>query len=425
MPAYLAFSQFVFGSMHIGLALLAALIIPAAYGFTYELLGNRRIALTSAVFWALSPMFLLHSALLLSYPLSLLGLLSAGWALLRGAWTDSTWSFVAAGVLFGVVLLTRPFDVLPFGIPMAAFTVFRLVHPPLGATAGPGRWAGSRGSGGGARGWSVGRSGVLAGRRSAASALARVVVMVGAGLVPAVVVTLWFNWQATGSALAFPNVTADPLNTFGFGSRRLLIGQPVINYNVHHAFGALGSNVRAVPSWLFGGPVLVVLALVGVVGLVMLRRLPETILLVVLALAFPLAYLFWWATTLSAPGALNGVGPHYYLPSFIPVVILGAAGFTVLLERRGWLLTALALVVLVGVTAYAIPDKANDKLSVTHLYQHVQRTLPRDLDHAIVFVHGPTNFVRTSCPTTPSSRPTPPSTAVSSTRPTGGSSTPC
>jgi hypothetical protein len=385
MPAYLAFSQLVFGSMHVGLALLAALIIPATYGFTYELLGDRRIALTTAVFWALTPMFLLHSALLLSYPLSLLALTSAGWALLRGARTDGTWSLVAGGLLLGVVVLTRPFDVLPFGIPLAAFTVFRLRRPPAwsGGTSS-GRWPAS--ASGASRGWSVSRSGAVSGQRGVASAVARVAVLVGIGLVPSILVTLWFNWQATGSPWDFPNVTADPLNTFGFGARSLIVGQPVLDYNVHHALRALGTNVGAVPSWLFGGPVLIALALVG---LVTVRRLPETVLLVVLSVAFPLAYFFWWATMLSATGAVNGVGPHYYLPSFIPVVILGAAGFTILVEHRGWLLTALALVVLVGVTAYAIPDKASDKLSVTHLYQHVQRAVPTGLHHALVFVHGP------------------------------------
>ena len=78
MPAFIAFSLRVFGSAKIGIASLAALEIPAAYGFTKELLGNWRVALTTCVFLAFTPMFLLHSALVLSYVLSLLGLTSGG-----------------------------------------------------------------------------------------------------------------------------------------------------------------------------------------------------------------------------------------------------------------------------------------------------------------------------------------------------------
>lgn len=384
-PAYLAASQLVFGSMHVGMALIAALIVPAAYGFAVELLHDRRIALTAAVFWALSPMFLMHSALLLSYPLSLLTLLSGGWAVLRGVRRDSRWMFALGGLLFGGTLLTRPFDAVPFGIPLVLFAVYRMSR---GAATRRDlvTWRPSRAEGASQPDAPVGPEAAVTPRRSAPAAAGHVVGPMVLGLVPPALVTLWFNWQATGSPKDFPNVTADPLNTFGFGYRTIMIGQPAIHYTVGHAWDALGRNAGGGIGWLFGGPLLLVLA---VAGLVALGRCAESVLLVVLAVAFPLAYFFWWATALSAVNATNGLGPHYYIPSFVPIVILGAVGFDRVLSTRRWYLVAGGFAVLVGVAAYAVPGKAQDKLHVTHIYRQVQRAVPADLHHAVVLVVNP------------------------------------
>ncbi len=357
MPAFIAFSLRVFGSAKIGIALLAALEIPAAYGFTKELLGNRRVALTTCVFLAFTPMFLLHSALVLSYVLSLLGLTSGGWALLRATRTHRTRDVVLGGLLLGITILTRPFDAVLFGVPLLVFVAYRMRHDGI---------------------------------------LRRLVGPIAVGLAPAIAITLWYNWLATGGILDFPNNTAAPLNTFGFGTRNIMVGQPTFNYNTSLAYRALTANLHGVPTWLFGGIVTVALALFGV--FVLRKHLAEDIVLVVLACAFPAGYFFWWATALSSSGATNGLGPHYYIPSFLPVLVLGAVGFTRLTEGRGWLITALGAAVLVAVTGWAIPDKINANYGVTKSFERVHNAIPHGLTNALVFVHTGAPYLLASYP---------------------------
>ena len=295
---------------------MAALEIPAAYGFTKELLGNRRVALTTCVFLAFTPMFLLHSALVLSYVLSLLGLTSGGWALLRATRTHRTCDVVLGGLLLGITILTRPFDAVLFGVPLLVFVAYRMRHD--GILAAVGRADRRR-----ARPPSPSPSGTT-------------------GL-------------ATGGALDFPNNTAAPLNTFGFGTRNIMVGQPTFNYNTSLAYRALTANLHGVPTWLFGGIVMVALALFGV--FVLRKRLAEVIVLVVLAYGSRRATSSGGPPCFPLPVLPTARSP-LSLPLFLPVLVLGAVGFTCLTEERGWLITALGAAVLVAVTGWAIPTRS-------------------------------------------------------------------
>ncbi|MGO9560385.1 MAG: ArnT family glycosyltransferase [Acidimicrobiales bacterium] len=359
LPAYLAGSQLIFGSMRVGLALLAGLTVLATYGFAYELVRERRVAITASAFLVLSPIFLVHSALVLTYTLSLFGLTAAGWGVLRGCRTGRRRDLLVGGLALGVALLTRPFDVLLFGLPLLVFALYRLHRLP--PSQGEGGWG----------------------------PLATLAAPILAGLAPFVAATLWYNWQATGSPLAFPNMTADPLNTFGFGTRRLMIGQSTHRYDFVDALSALKSNAVTIPSWIFGGPVMLGLA---AFGLYKLRKSADGALLVVIALAFPLGYLFWWATALSGVGAENGLGPQYYVPSFVALVILAAVGLTRLVERRGWPFAVAGFALLVAVTGYAVPPKISANLRVTRSFQHEQSLIPRGVTDALIFVHPSTAY---------------------------------
>lgn len=355
LPAFLAASQLIFGSMRVGLALLAGTTVIAAYGFAFELLGDRRVAVGAGAFLALSPVFLVHSALILTYTLSLFGLTAAGWGLLRGCRTGRQRDLLLGAMALGVAVLTRPFDALLFGAPLLALALHRLHRE---------------------RSWS--------------SSFTLLAVPIAIGLAPFVAATLWYNWQATGSPLAFPNMTADPLNTFGFGTRRLMIGQPARTYSMRDGLVALNANAVTIPGWLFGGPVMLILA---AFGLYKMRKPAEAIALVAIAIAFPLGYCFWWATALSGASAENGLGPQYYVPSFIPLVILGAVGFTNLIENRGRTVAVAGVAVLIAVTGWAIPTKIKANLAVTRAFQHVQRLVRPAPGYTLVFIHPDTPLV--------------------------------
>jgi hypothetical protein len=272
----------------------------------------------------------------------------AGWALLRGERTDSRATFVVAGLALGAVALVRPLDAILFGLPVMGLVVARRRT----------------------------RS------RDVATSMPVLLTCVLAGVAPFVAATLWYNWRATGSALSFPNMAGDPLNTFGFGDRRLIVTEPKVRYDLGDAMGALGANLQAVPSWLFGGAVTIGFAVIGACAA---KRAERTALLV-LALIFPVAYISWWATKLAANGALNGLGPHYYIPSFVPLVVLGALGCVRALEHGRRAAAVVCAAALVVPTAWAVPDKVATQQFVNGVFEPVHRLVPDDLDNALVFL---------------------------------------
>lgn len=351
-PLFLAAADLLLGSMRLGLALVAALTVPAAYGFTRNLLGDRRVALWGAGLVALSPMTVLQSALFVTYSLTVLLLLAASWALLAAANRASVRLALAGGVLTGAALLVRPMDVVLWMVPVVVLAALRLLRR---TDAG-------------------------------ASALLRLGGVAVAGVVPAGLLTLWYNSRTTGGALRFPNMAADELNTFGFGTRRLVETEPTITYEVRDAISALWQNVAAVPSWLPGGILLVALAVVGfVVGGVRGERLAERVTLVALVAAFPAGYFFWWATVLSAEGARNGIGPHYYVPAMVALSLLAARGITAVVPPRA-LPVGATVVLLAVLTAWSLPDKLEDKRRVTRSFEQVHDAIPDDLTDAVVIV---------------------------------------
>jgi len=347
LPALLAAFVAVLGSVHTGVAAAAGLTVLAIYGFTDELLGDTKVALTAAAIYVVTPIFMVQSALVLTYGVTVLCLLSAGWALLRGARLTSVRYFVVGGLFIGAVVLTRPFDALLFGVPVAPLVLVRLE------------------------------------RAQRLRLLVRAGAAVALGILPFVAVTLWYNAATTGSLLSFPNNTADPLNTFGFGARRLLPTEAPMYYDLPSALSSLGANLWSVPSWLFGGPAALVLCVIGLAGS-RLRRGERLVLLAMFAI-FPAGYLFWWATRLSAAFGANGLGPHYYLPGMVGLVVLSALGLVRIATRPA--ITIATGVALVAATGWAVPDKITDARRTTDQYEHVKALVPPNLDHALVFIH--------------------------------------
>lgn len=345
LPAFLAATGAVGIPWRLALALVAGATVVAVDGLARSLLRDRRAALLAAALAALSPMLVLHSALVLTYGLTLLLLCGAGWALLTAVERSSSPAALGAGLLTGAAVTVRPLDVLLVLVPVGLLAAHR--HLRVG-----------RGS-----------------PRAAVPLVGAAVV----GTMPFVVLLALYNATTTGSPLEFPNMAADPLNRFGFGTRRLVESEPTIPYSGTEALEALWANLAAVPSWTFGGPVLLGLAVVGV-----LRRglLAERLALVAITLAFPAAYLFWWATTLSATNAVNGIGPHYYVPSFVTLAILAARG-SVAVARRP-VVVAVVAVALVVPTAWAIPDKLAVQRADTDQHRRIADLVPGDLDRAVV-----------------------------------------
>ena len=312
-------------------AAAAAAWVATTYGLARELLTDRRTALLAAGVVALSPLTLIHGGLYLSYVFTAALLTGAAACLVRGVRLGSRRALTGAGALFGAALLTRPLDVALVALPCGVYGVIRLRRQPRAA--------------------------------------ARRALWVAVGVAPFVLVLLAYNARVTGSPVQAPLSAGGPLvNKLGFGQRQMVPDHPPLTYAVHTAVHALLLGLRTLPGFLFGGVLIVGLAAVGALAR---RQRLERLLLVALALAFPAGYFFWFTSFLAATHAVNGIGPHYYVPSLGFLAILAASGLLALAHRWRPALVV-GLVAAVPVTAWAIPDKITVRHHVNDDYRRVQ-----------------------------------------------------
>ena len=328
-PTVLAASKVIFGNMRVGIALVAAATVVAVGAFSYELVRNRRVTFVACAVLLLSPLFLLHWSLFLAYGFATLAVTTMGALLLRGVRTGRANAFVGAGVAFGVAQLTRPLDAVLFALPLAVFS-FRQLRP---------------------------------GKRSLRSA----VLPVAGGAAPFLVLTLAYNAVVTGSPFRFALMATDPRNRFGFGDRGILAGEPVFRYPIHTAVDALRVHLSGGVGWIFGGGIAIGLVLLAVVRS---SSRSQCLTLAAVAIAFPIGYFFWWATALSAGSVKNGMGPHYYVPALVPLVVLVAMGLMMVLSWRRSVAVVLALLMF-GLTVSALRDKVQVARSVTREHRRV------------------------------------------------------
>ncbi len=383
-PAVIAVTDAATGLPWLASVLCFGGLVVAVHALALEALRSRRTALVAAALTALSPLFVLHAALTLAYLFTTLLATLALWCGLHVAHDLAEgdpdpspraipfprhlgWP-LATGALLGVLLLTRPLD--------------------AALTAGL-----------------VGLAVLVLGTTSPRRLLAIGMVAAVAGA-PFLLLAAWHNLRVTGSPARFPLTTSDPLNRFGFGDRRMQIGTTPIEYPIDEAWRSLGDNLRGAIGWVFGGGVAVALAVVAVV---LPRRRGTRMVLLAAIVVYPAAYFFWWATSLAANGATNGLGPHYYVPAFVPLIVLTADGICHLWDgahRRltaswqGVALAGLLVTVLVGATLLNLPDKVDSNRAVTGLFESVDDALPDDLDDAVVIIRigDPSPFVEVRFP---------------------------
>src|SRR5690606_29624373 len=113
---------------------------------------------------------------------------------------------------------------------------------------------------------------------------------------------------------------ADPLDTFGFGTKRLMPGFETTEYGLGSALKATAKNGFVLPWFLAGSYLTVVVAAVGVW---IHRRSPAALALLLLAAVFPVGYFVFWGTHLSS-FASRVSGPIYFVPLYASVCTLAA-----------------------------------------------------------------------------------------------------
>jgi hypothetical protein len=362
-PGYavvLAVSLLFTGSVVPALAAVASSTVLAMYLLAREASGRRDVALVAAGMMVASPMVLIQSGLFLSYLFTLCLGLFAGWALLRGTRTGRTRDFVVGGLCLGAIFLTRSFDALLWGIP---FGMYVIVATAL--------------------------------RRRDAREVLRRIGWIAAGFVPLALLMAAYNAYITGSPTTFPIEGADPLNTFGFGMRRLMIGAVEVPFTKRISFDAIGQNYRSAPAFVFGGFVGIALALAGIY---LARRRGATYALLGLVATFTFGYFFYWGISLMSTGAPL-FGPMYYLPMIAPVVVLGATTLVAIWSwQRFVAATLIAIMVVLSVDYFRDKIHLNRLLSVSW-YEHQHGAYERfDGANALVFVPVMDPFLLTDLP---------------------------
>ena len=282
-PVVLLTARVLTGTPASALPVGAALAVAGTYALAFELTQRRRTAVLAGALLVASPILAIQGGAYLSY-LFTLGLgLSAGALLLSGVRRARPGRHVAAGMLLGVVFITRPYDALLWG---AAFAL-----------------------------------GLLLTARTKRRDSLRALLLVAVSALPLVVVTLLYNLRITGEALTFPITVADPLDGFGFGTRRLMPGFDPVDYGVWTALRATAKNGFLLSWFLVGGYLGGVVALAG---LWIRRRDPLAKVLLLVAAAFPLGYFVFWGTYLSSLASRIS-GPIYLVPVYGVVSILAGA----------------------------------------------------------------------------------------------------
>jgi hypothetical protein len=318
-PIVLMVGEIVFGSAASSLAFGTLLAVLGTYAFAQTITHDRAVSLTASVLMLASPILIVQSGVYLGYLFTLgLGLLF-GAALLTGFERGRPLLLVVAGALVGWIFMTRPFDAVLWA---AAFGLYLLVV----------HW----------RSW----------RRLAVGAA-----WAALGVLPLIIATLAYNKKVTGSFTEFPITAADPLDTFGFGLRRLMPTFPKEDYSLEVAFRSTGKNGVSVGLFLFGS----YLGLVAAgFGAWMRRRERTTLALLLLAVAFPLGYFFFWGMHVSAATATLS-GPIYFIPLFAPLVVLMATAVVTWWRERRRLGIGAAIVLALVTVPFAV-----NRIDVNH-----------------------------------------------------------
>jgi 4-amino-4-deoxy-L-arabinose transferase-like glycosyltransferase len=327
-PLALLAADVLFGTPDAALALGALLMVLGTYALARELTRDHGLSLVAAAVMTASPVLLVQGGVYLSYLFTAgLGLVSAA-ALLSGVRRGRSLRVVGAGLCLGWIFLTRPFDAVLWGLGATAYLLWR--------------------------------------RRRRWRTLLPVAGWLALGAAPFLLASFAYNAAVVGGPLSFPNTASDPLDTFGFGDRRIMPGFGTTEFGLVEALEGSYKNVKAFRTFLFGGFLGMGVAAVGIWRVRHDRRLLP---LLTLSAAFPIGYLAFWGIHVSSLASLHS-SPIYYIPLYATVSILMAVTL-----RAIWRRWRLAAVGLVAVLALATVPGIDDGLTVNQRISRSQEPL--------------------------------------------------
>jgi len=123
-PGVMLVADVLFGTPLMAQVFGTVLGVLGVYVFTREITRDFTLAFVTGVLMLASPMVITQSGVYLGYLFSLGCGLLFGAALLSGLRLRSGWRLVAAGVLLGMLFITRPFDAVVWAAVMGGYAIF-------------------------------------------------------------------------------------------------------------------------------------------------------------------------------------------------------------------------------------------------------------------------------------------------------------
>ncbi len=360
-PGVLAAGSTV-GSMRVGVAVTAAIAVVLTGLLGREVFGRWTEGLVAAPILLLSPLFLVQAGTFLSYLFQLtldlaIVLLVLGamrrWPRDGRAPRAAVGRMAGAGAVWGIACFARQYDAVLIALPLVVTAVclnrhswHRLIH-----------WTG----------WSaLGSAGPLAALTA-------------------------YNWVLYGSPVRSSFTITGANDTLLFG-RRGVFPTTTFPFTPRDAVVSFVRNLTRLPSWTFGGFLLVALACFGC--WTSRSRGAAVWAVAGIAASFTVGYaLFWSPYSIVAlwPGT-STLGPFYHLALLIPITLFGAAGLVALFERTRAGTLALVAVMLVT-TAAGISTKIDRNRPITDQYQATKRLVEgARVGRAVLFMEDRGNY---------------------------------
>jgi 4-amino-4-deoxy-L-arabinose transferase-like glycosyltransferase len=353
-PLALLIGDVLFGTPDATLAFGALVTVLGTYALARELTREHGLSLLAAGIMTASPVLVAQGGVYLSYLFTTgLGLLFAA-GLLSGVRLGKPLRIVGAGALVGWIFLTRPYDAVLWGVGATAYLLWR--------------------------------------RRRRLRTLLPVAGWVALGAAPFVLASLAYNAAVVGGPLSFPNTASDPLDTFGFGDRRIMPGFGRTTFGFGDALEGSGKNVKAFGTFLFGGTLGVVVAAVGIWRV---RRNRRLLPLLTLSAVFPLGYLAFWGVHVSSLTS-NLSAPIYYIPLYATVSILMAVTIRALWRRRRVLAVGLVGLLALATLPGVVPELAVNR-RISQSQEPLERAVPPP-GRSLVFVEHSGRYLLFSNP---------------------------
>ena len=347
----LAAAKYVFNDFSIALGLIAFSNILLISLLSRTLGFSSRASLLAALFLLLSPLFLLQSMTYLSYCSELMLEMLFAIFLLKAVQKQSYLLMGLSGFILGLAFFARPFDALLFSF-VSIFIVSTRTN------------------------------------KLELLEIAKLLPLGIAGFMPVLIIILIYNMNTTGNAFTFP-FKQSIYDSFGFGLKRMYDGDNFTFYDIKAAIYSFAKNFYQFILWSAGG----FLILIPVFsGFRFKDYKEEKIKLLIFFFIFPTGYFFFWGGYYSIIWkGLDYLGPVYYLPCLIPLVLLAALGFEAIIKKNKNTLYLLALMTLFSIGCFYLIAESNRKLNQSHAQDYNILSV-ENMGKAVIFspsIYGP------------------------------------